>query len=103
MTARSEYEASEADVVEWTPDRAEQVALEAGLTPLGPLHWQVITVYREEVAKTGRAPALEPLASFCSLSTADLRALFPGDTDRLLARIAGSPLDLGHLVLPLRS
>jgi sulfur relay (sulfurtransferase) DsrC/TusE family protein len=102
MTARPEHVTPRANVVEWTPDRAEQVALEAGLTALAPLHWKVITLYREELARTGLGPALERLASLCCLSAADLRALFPGDTERLLARIAGCPVDSG-CVLPLRS
>jgi len=76
---------------EWTPDQAERAALQAGLAPLSPLHWKVIALYREELARTGLGPSLGRLASLCRLGTDDLRALFPGETDRLIARVAGSP------------
>ncbi|HUL75904.1 MAG TPA: TusE/DsrC/DsvC family sulfur relay protein [Vicinamibacteria bacterium] len=76
---------------EWTPDQAEQAALEAGLGPLSPLHWKVIALYREELARTRFGPTLGRLASLCRLGTDDLHALFPGETDRLIARVAGSP------------
>ena len=103
MTARPQHASPRGKVVEWTPDRAEEAALEAGLPPLGPLQWKVVALYREELASTGVRPALERLASLCHLSTADLGALFPGDTGRLLARIAGRPVDPGRVVPPIRS
>ncbi len=103
MTVRSEDGTLGASGVEWTPAHAERVALDAGVAPLGPLHWKVIALYREEVARTGLEPDLERLASLGRLSTADLGALFPGDTGRVLARIAGPPLLFGRAGLPLGS
>jgi sulfur relay (sulfurtransferase) DsrC/TusE family protein len=102
MTPRPEPAAPRARAAEWTTDRAEQVAREAGLAPLDPRHWKIIALYREELARTGLGPTIDRLAPLCGLSNADLRALFPGETDRLLARIAGSPPDPASSVLPFR-
>jgi tRNA 2-thiouridine synthesizing protein E len=74
----------------WTPDIGEAMAREAGAT-IGPAHWRVINVAREEHAARGRAPSLAQIAVGAGMSVAAIRALFPDDAATLVPRLAGIP------------
>lgn len=79
------------DVLAWTPEIAETLARAAGIDRLGAQHWTVLTIYREEVARNGVAPALPCLASSAGLALADLHRLFAGRPEELVGKIAGQP------------
>lgn len=76
---------------EWTPEVAESIAAEIGLT-LTPEHWKVITYCREDAARQGGAsPGLRRIAQYSGVSMKDLYRLFPQGPGKLAARIAGLP------------
>jgi hypothetical protein len=73
----------------WAPEDALRIAREAGLASLGDHHWKIIASCREEVARTGRKPTLEQIEALTGFDAGELHALFPGDFDTLVTRIAG--------------
>jgi len=73
----------------WSPQDVPIRAREAGLGELDDRHWKVITSCREEAARTGRAPRLRRLAVLTGFDAAELRRLFRGDVETLVARISG--------------
>jgi len=79
------------DAQQWTPAIAEALAREAGLLPLTTRHWRVITVCREEAARTGRSPRAAQLAKLAGLVPGELAELFPKTPEMLAARVAGLP------------
>ena len=79
------------DALEWTPEIAEQIARECGLSMLGPRHWRVLLCCREEVAREGLAPDLASVARLTRLPLAELDLLFGHRAFDLLPRIAGLP------------
>ena len=74
----------------WTPDVAEHLAEEEGFL-LSEKHWRVITVARELIARTERAPSLAEVSAACSLRISEIQQLFPGAAEHLLAHFAGAP------------
>ena len=74
---------------EWSPAKAEALARRAGLRELGERHWRVIASAREEAARNGRAPRWRRIQELTGLGDGELRTLFPGDSEALIARIAG--------------
>ena len=74
---------------DWTPERAETIARAAGIGVLLDRHWRVITLCREEAARTGRRPGLQELERLTGLLEEELRRLFPGDPAVSIGRIAG--------------
>lgn len=74
---------------EWSPERAEALARLAGLGGLGERHWRVIASAREDAARRGRAPRLRRIEALTGLAAGELHALFPGETETLITRIAG--------------
>lgn len=75
---------------DWTPQSAEEVAKEEGIA-LGEKHWCVITSSRELTARNGRAPSIAQVSAACHVSVQEVRNLFPGDAEAILAHIAGAP------------
>jgi hypothetical protein len=64
-------------------------ARNAGIGGLSDHHWKVLTSFREEVARTGHAPGLRRLETLTGLDAGELRKLFSGDPEVLIARLAG--------------
>lgn len=79
---------------QWTPEIAEAIAREVGLT-LTPRHWTVITFCREDAAKEGTPPGLRRIAKLSGVETKELYLLFPKGPGKLAARIAGLPKPQG--------
>lgn len=75
---------------EWTPKWAEEVAEAEGIA-LDERHWQVIAASRELIARSGTAPSLAQLSASCGVPVKEVRQLFPGVAEKMLARIAGAP------------
>jgi sulfur relay (sulfurtransferase) DsrC/TusE family protein len=75
---------------DWTPQFAEEAADAAGIA-LGQTHWRVIAESRELIARQGRAPSLAEVSARCGVTLAELRQLFPGGVEEVLARLAGVP------------
>ncbi len=73
---------------QWTPDVAEAIAREAGIT-LTPEHWKVITFCREDAAREGQPPGLRRISKMSGVGTKELYALFPRGPGKLAALVAG--------------
>lgn len=80
---------------EWTPEIAEALAKEEGLSPLTEKHWQVINWVREETAKTGEFPSLRGITKRSGVDTKEIYELFPKGPAKKIARIAGYPKPKG--------
>jgi TusE/DsrC/DsvC family sulfur relay protein len=78
------------DATQWTPEIADAIAAEIGLT-LTPEHWKVITFCREDAAREGQPPGLRRISKLSGVSTKELYALFPKGPGKLAARVAGLP------------
>lgn len=83
------------DSSRWTPELAEQLARESGITVLTPRHWTVISFCRENAAKEGTPPGLRRIAKQSGVETKELYQLFPKGPGKLAARIAGLPKPQG--------
>jgi len=91
METRNNEEGYLVDAKEWTPQLAEQLALEAGIT-LTPEHWKVLTFCREDAARQrGVSPGLRRITQLSGIPTRELYRLFPKGPGKLAARIAGLP------------
>jgi dissimilatory sulfite reductase related protein len=82
------------DRSQWTPQVAEEVAREMGLS-LTPRHWQVIAFCREDAAREGTPPGLRRIAKLSGVEMKELYQLFPKGPGKLAARIAGLPKPQG--------
>lgn len=74
---------------EWLPEDAARCALQAGVGALGDHHWKVIASMREEAARLGRLPSMRRIQKLTGFGAAELHELFPGNTESLIARLAG--------------
>jgi sulfur relay (sulfurtransferase) DsrC/TusE family protein len=74
---------------DWTPQFAEEAANAAGIA-LGQQHWRVIAQSRELIARRGRAPSLAEVSASCGVTLTELRELFPGGAEEVLAQLAGA-------------
>jgi tRNA 2-thiouridine synthesizing protein E len=83
-----------ADRSQWTPDVAEALAAEAGIS-LTPRHWQVVTFCREDAAREGVPPGLRRIAKLSGIEMKELYQLFPKGPGKVAARIAGLPKPQG--------
>ena len=45
---------------------------------------------RELIARDGHVPSLDEVSAICGVSLAEMRALFPGVAEEVLARLAGA-------------
>ncbi len=80
---------------QWTPEVAEAIAHEAGIGPLTPDHWKVITFCREDAAREGQPPGLRRISKMSGVGTKELYALFPKGPGKLAALVAGLPKPQG--------
>lgn len=78
------------DGAQWTPEVAEAIAAEVGLS-LSPEHWKVITFCREDAARQGQSPGLRRITLQAGVGMKDLYRLFPKGPGKLAARVAGLP------------
>jgi len=83
------------DSGQWSPAIAEEIAREAGIEPLTPEHWKVITFCREDAARVGVPPGLRRISKLSGVDTKTLYRLFPKGPGKLAARIAGLPKPQG--------
>lgn len=72
----------------WTPGAAEAIARQSGLS-LTATHWLVLCCAREACLSGSRVRDLDALATRSGLAATEIRALFPGDSCALVARLAG--------------
>ena len=79
------------DSSQWTPEIAEQIVREAGLSPLTDRHWKVITFCREDAAQQGQSPGLRRISKRSGVGMKELYQLFPKGPGKLAARVAGLP------------
>lgn len=79
---------------QWTPEVAEGIAAELGLT-LTDRHWKVITFCREDAAREGQPPGLRRITKLAGVSMKDMYELFPKGPGKLAARVAGLPKPQG--------
>ena len=75
---------------DWTPKAAEEAAEAEGIA-LSEKHWRVIAGSRELIASHGRTPSLAEVSETCGVALRELKRLFPGGTEHVLAHIAGVP------------
>jgi len=73
----------------WTPEIAEELAREAGVSALTEDHWRVIDFCREDAGDGGAAPGMRRITAQLGTPARDLYRLFPGGPGILAARIAG--------------
>lgn len=73
---------------QWTPGGAEEAAARRGII-LSPRHWRVITLTRELIARTGRAPSLAQISVAAGLAESEINVLFRGAGASGLNEIAG--------------
>ncbi len=83
-----------ADATQWSPEIAEAIAAEVGLT-LTPKHWTVLNFCREDAAQQGTPPGLRRISKMAGVDTKELYQLFPKGPGKLAARIAGLPKPQG--------
>jgi tRNA 2-thiouridine synthesizing protein E len=79
------------NAAQWVPEMADVLAREAGIAPLTPAHWTVITFCREDAAREGQSPGLRRISKMAGVDTRQLYALFPKGPGKLAARLAGLP------------
>ena len=78
-----------ADKLRWTPDLAEDLAREEGLTALTAKHWQVINLVRERYFSIGALPVMRLVCRAAELDPHKAHKLFSSCLS--LWRIAGLP------------
>jgi tRNA 2-thiouridine synthesizing protein E len=76
---------------EWSPDIAEEIARDAGISDLTEDHWKVISFCREDMAQTGKSPGLRRISKRSGVNMKSLYKLFPKGPGKLAARISGLP------------
>ncbi len=75
---------------EWTPEIAEALAREEGIT-LTPRHWEIIRFVRAYYQEHGKSPTLRQITAELGVPTKELFQLFPKGPAKKVARIAGVP------------
>ncbi|MEJ2085609.1 MAG: TusE/DsrC/DsvC family sulfur relay protein [Acidobacteriota bacterium] len=79
----------------WTPEIAEELAVEVGIGDLTDQHWKVITFCREDAAKQGQPPGLRRISKLSGVNMKDLYRLFPKGPGKLAAKVSGLPKPQG--------
>ncbi|HEC22357.1 MAG TPA: TusE/DsrC/DsvC family sulfur relay protein [Chloroflexi bacterium] len=72
----------------WTPEIAEAIAAQLGIT-LTDRHWVVINFARKEFEANGEPPTLRRITKQTDVNTKELYQLFPGGAAKVAAKIAG--------------
>jgi len=75
---------------DWPHELAEELARAGGIG-LGEKHWRVIIGSRDLIARYRRSPSLAEVSANCGVSLAEVKQLFPGVVEEVLARLAGAP------------
>lgn len=83
------------DSNQWTPEIAEEIAVEIGIGDLTEQHWKVITFCREDAAKQGQPPGLRRISKLSGVNMKDLYQLFPKGPGKLAAKVSGLPKPQG--------
>ena len=83
------------DSNQWTPEVAQALADEVGISELTDQHWKVITFCREDAAKQGTPPGLRRISKLSGVNMKDLYQLFPKGPGKLAARVSGLPKPQG--------
>ena len=78
------------DYTEWTPEAAEAIAAEEGIS-LTDRHWVVIDFVREHYAENDESPTLRRISKAAGVPTKELYQLFPNGPGKKVSRIAGTP------------
>lgn len=73
----------------WTPSIAEGLARLHGVECLRGSHWRLVTLCREEAARSGACPTVDHMRKLSGMSLEALDELFAGDVRRVLAALAG--------------
>jgi len=79
------------DPAEWNEELAAEIAAEAGIPELTPLHWKAIRYMRETYLATGEAPSIRTFGKASGVSIKELYVLFPKGPAKLAAKIGGIP------------
>jgi tRNA 2-thiouridine synthesizing protein E len=74
---------------EWTPEIADVLGKEEGISELTATHWQIIEFCRRNAETTGKAPTLRQITNGSGVSTKELFSLFPKGPAKKVARISG--------------
>lgn len=82
------------DSSQWSPEVAEAIASEIGLS-LSPEHWKVVTFCREDAAREGQPPGLRRITKLAGVEVKEMYRLFPKSPAKLAARVAGLPKPKG--------
>ncbi len=78
------------DPDQWTPDMAEALATQIGIT-LTDEHRRIIDFLRNDFAETGETPTLRRVTKVGGFPTKELFKLFPKKPAKKMAYIAGLP------------
>jgi len=85
------------DLSQWTPEVAEHLAAQEGLT-LTDAHWEILYLLRDFYTSYEHSPAMRPLVKAVKQALGDekgrsiyLMQLFPGSPAKVSARLAGLP------------
>ncbi|HEC09986.1 MAG TPA: TusE/DsrC/DsvC family sulfur relay protein [Acidimicrobiales bacterium] len=78
------------DPDQWTPDMAEALATQIGIT-LTDEHRRIIDFLRKDFAETGETPTLRRVTKVGGFPTKELFKLFPKKPAKKMAYIAGLP------------
>jgi TusE/DsrC/DsvC family sulfur relay protein len=76
---------------DWSPEAAEELAVESGLPELGEAHWKVLDFFRSFYEYNARAPLNRELKKGTGLSILELQGLFPQGIKQGARRLAGLP------------
>ncbi len=83
------------DPDQWTEGMAPEIAKNAGVVDLTPLHWTVIRFVRAEYEAKGTGPTVRVLGKTSGVSIKELYQLFPQGPAKTAAKIAGIPKPRG--------
>jgi tRNA 2-thiouridine synthesizing protein E len=83
------------DPAQWSEALAEEIAREAGITPLTERHMQVVRFMRQTYLTTGTAPTIRTLGKASGVPVKELYQLFPKGPAKLAAKVAGIPKPRG--------
>jgi len=76
---------------QWNEAIANEIAREAGISPLTERHWQVIRFMRDRYLATKDAPSIRTLGKESGVPIKELYQLFPKGPAKLAAKIGGIP------------
>ncbi|MFN1834309.1 TusE/DsrC/DsvC family sulfur relay protein [Balneola sp. MJW-20] len=84
-----------ANLDDWTPEIAQELAYQEDVGELNDRHWVVINYIRNEFIEKGDAPSIRKLTKESGVSTKELYQLFPKGPAKKAAKVAGLPKPKG--------